>query len=460
MVGSTVDGEAVVLAALLHDIGKFWQRTGRGVPAGYQGFGPADVGGHGAHARWSASCYEQVVPPAWRQGGHVVLYHHRPTSYAAKVLAVADHLAASEREDQDAEGDPRSARVLSVFGRIRLSDLPPGTDSAFPLEPLRLAHEVIYPRADQPPATTGEHAQLWDAFFAEASGLGRLESFPTYLTALLALLEKYTWCVPSAAYRSRPDVSLYDHARMTAALAGCLWHDGTEESVLDALRGDLGKGSSAADVHRFTLVGGDISGVQRFLYTIASRGAARTLRGRSLFLQLLGEAAADFVLRALDLPVTNLLYIGGAKFYILAPAGALDSLEELKRRLADVFLDIADGEIYLAVAGVPLSAADVASHFDKAWAAVSESLHRAKSHRLSEVARTHYARIFEPGGTGGPVSAGDACDVCGRDLETDETATVRAGVLRCMHCAGAARPNLVPLKICVVCHAEVSDGVR
>ena len=32
-------------------------------------------------------------------------------------------------------------------------------------------------------------------------------------------MQTYTWCIPSAYYQSVPDVSLYDHSRMTAALA-------------------------------------------------------------------------------------------------------------------------------------------------------------------------------------------------------------------------------------------------
>ncbi len=47
----------------------------------------------------------------------------------------------------------------------------------------------------------------------------------------------------------------------------------------------------------FSLVGGDIPGIQRTIYTITSKGAAKGLRGRSAFIQLLGDAVVRRVLQ-------------------------------------------------------------------------------------------------------------------------------------------------------------------
>ncbi|MBM4425645.1 MAG: hypothetical protein FJ031_00255 [Chloroflexi bacterium] len=44
------------------------------------------------------------------------------------------------------------------------------------------------------------------------------------------------------------------------------------------------------------LIGDDISGIQKFIYTITSKKAAQTLRGRSFYLQLLTEVVMGFVL--------------------------------------------------------------------------------------------------------------------------------------------------------------------
>jgi CRISPR-associated protein Csm1 len=459
VIDTSIDGQSVVLAALLHDIGKFWQRTCAPSPPSYAAFTRDDYGAHGAHAKWSAACYEQIVPLPWRRGAHDVLTHHRPQNYSAKILALADHLAASEREDQDTDdASPQSARLISVFSRIYRDEGASSPVATHRLVPLTLDGETVFPGANHPPATPSEYGQLWNSFLAEAAPLVAMESFPVFLTTLLALLEKYTWCVPSAAFRSRPDVSLYDHARVTAALAVCLWQAAPPEPDLDALLADWQRRTEISCQKRFALIAGDLSGVQRFLYRLASRGAARTLRGRSLFLQLLSEAAASDVLRSLDLPASNLIYVGGAKFYILAPAAAIVRLAEIRSRLARILLAVADGDLYLALGATALSAFDLVNRLPEAWGEVGARVAEAKARRWAEIVATDYAQLFDPRGTGGPVSAGEVCDVCGQEFGDSEEGWITDGVLRCRRCRGKS-VVVAPLKICAICRAEIGEGV-
>ena len=50
------------LAALLHDIGKFWQGVGEPHDSRYNHLTPEDYGKHGAHAKWSASFVVNYLP--------------------------------------------------------------------------------------------------------------------------------------------------------------------------------------------------------------------------------------------------------------------------------------------------------------------------------------------------------------------------------------------------------------
>ncbi|MCY4390049.1 MAG: hypothetical protein OXC18_23370 [Desulfurellaceae bacterium] len=121
----------------------------------------------------------------------------------------------------------------------------------------------------------------------------------------------------SAASKSHPDISLYDHARSVAAIASCLHEADSAENP-------------------FLFIQGDISGIQSFLYKLASpaeeggtKNMAKRLRGRSLFLVLLAEPVGRYYLCKLNLPPTNLLYCGGGHFSILAP-----HTNEVKTKLA------------------------------------------------------------------------------------------------------------------------------
>ena len=114
--------------------------------------------------------------------------------------------------------------------------------------------------------------------------LERLESELTYIPGTLP--DQY--------------VSLYDQAKMCAAVSSCI----------------LGTMTSKEP---FLIYSMDFSGIQDFLYTINSKGALKTLRARSFYLELLMENIIDDLLDKLELTRANLIYSGGGHCYLLLP---------------------------------------------------------------------------------------------------------------------------------------------
>jgi len=404
------------LAGLLHDVGKFAQR------AGWRKGKHAEVGGEFA---------QEHVPPQWHEGLYPIMGHHdRPLQgYETKVVALADRLSAGERKDE-AEEQPQ--QLLSVFCQLETRS-PDGTyqrtpvSSYWPLAPLALSRDVLFPGPEAPVQDMEKgYAELWRGFEADAERLkqahmeeGRLS---VYLENLLLIMQRYTWCVPSAYYRSLPDVSLYDHSRMTAALAACLM--GTSEDVLDTLLGGPHQEAPAA-----LLVGGDISGVQSFLYTITAQGATSALRGRSFYLQLLTEAVARFVLRRLDLPIANLIYQGGGAFYLLARAGDEQRFQEIQREISHVLLAHHRGDLYVGLAGELLQAADFYDgRISDRWQDLARRLRAIKQCRFAELG-DGMADLFRPQGDGG--NEARQCQVCGQEHAGTEE---HDGVRKCPPC--------------------------
>lgn len=393
------------LAGLLHDVGKFSQRAGVEPDAASQAFGPEDHGRHGAHAKWSISFIHAAVPERWRAGLAPVLYHHRPQDRLSKVVALADRLSAAEREGS---GESQDRQLMPIFCRLGAEgERPP--PSAWPLAPLRLEDEVVFPGPPLgPKAEEQAYRALWEAFEAAARDLPDGD-LPAYVEGLLYLLQRYTWCVPGAFYRSVPDVSLYDHSRTTAALAACLL-DLDGPTLDDLLAG------RRQEQPLTLLVGGDLSGVQDFIYTITARGAAKGLRGRSFYLQLLTEAVARFLLRGLGLPVTNLVYAGGGHFFLLAPLEAGPKLAELQAEVSRKLLEHHGGDLYLALGWVQVAARDFDREgFGQQWQAVVRAMNSAKRQRFVEL---HDAALLETG-VFGPLGAGGGeegeCQVCHYD---------------------------------------------
>lgn len=125
------------------------------------------------------------------------------------------------------------------------------------------------------------------------------------------------WCLPSDTQEVFPEVSLFDDLRTTSAIASCLY-------LYHLSKGSLNeKAVKGSNDERFLLVAGDMSGIQNYIFDIATTGIggiARRLRARSLYVQLCSEVASHLVLRklGLNIPIHTLMNSGG-HFYLLLP---------------------------------------------------------------------------------------------------------------------------------------------
>lgn len=373
------------LSGLLHDIGKFWQRAEkRGVHDAYRGFDRTDYGANGAHATFSAAFVEQFVPASFRQVGTSILFHHNPQDEHARRLALADRLAAANERQKSPDQHPKA--LISVFSTIGTTH----TERHYvPLHSLELGSEALFPTKNAI-AGQNEYQTLWEEFTQQAQQLFNETDLVTYVEALQGLMQRYCWSIPSAYYGSEPDISLYDHSRVTAALAACL--TGIDDVTLVRLLKDRDKTPIA------TFIEGDISGIQRFIYTIPANGAARQLRARSLYLQLLTDAIARFILRQFGMPPTNLIYSGGGRFYLLLPAHT--DLQPVREQLDELLLKHHDGDLYLALGQTELAAQDfMPERFQQKWGEVGQSTAQNKRRRFGQMPSPDiFDRVFEPRG--------------------------------------------------------------
>ncbi len=432
-----MDPKQAALAGLLHDIGKFWQRAEgeykQTYPPGFEGlFGPVRDDPDSVHAVWSAAWLDRFVPIGMRGELDDVLYHHQPQSPGARLLALADRLAAGESR---ASGEKHPRYLRSVFSQILEMD----TETYLPLQPLQLDNIFARPADSDEMRRNlrGDYAALWQSFTADSAHLAGITDMDTLLTEIYCLLERYTWSIPTTYYLSARDISLFDHSRVTAAIAACLaaLDDSTITSLLDAANA----GSPDEQTPVAHLLEGDISGVQSFIYTITARGATSALRGRSFYLQMLTEAIAHYVLNQLALPLSNLIYAGGGHFYMVVPASAINELARIRRELGALLLEAHNGELYVVLGSAALTCADFeVDAFHSKWREASQSVNAAKRRRYGDMSLDILTDVvFEPHGHGGNQESD--CQVChheGADVrihQKDETDT--APVYKCALCA-------------------------
>jgi CRISPR-associated protein Csm1 len=337
-------------------------------------------------------------------------------------VRLADRLVAGGDEGQSR---PQPHALLSVFCQIGEDPARRPQKAYLSLRPLALDEATLFPSAGVR-GDAAAYAPLWQGLQGEAAKLHGQADAETYIESLYHVLRRYTWCVPSGA----DGVSLFDHSRVRAALAACLADLGEAEIE------NLLQHSNDTSRPLAYLVKGDVSGVQRFIYTLTSKGVAKGLRGRSFYLQLLNEAIARYLLREMELPITNLIYVGGGHFYLLVPPGEGERLARIRQALEDLLLKHHDGALYLALGHAELRAADFfqAREFSARWREAGGSVAEAKRRRFA-----HVPDLFEPRGHGGNEET--ECQVCHaerRDITRDEEEVRKCALCRSFEDLGGA----------------------
>ena len=156
--------------------------------------------------------------------------------------------------------------------------------------------------------------------FGIKEGLSGIDFTGDYINSLFEICEAYLSYVPSSTYlKEVSDISLYDHGKLTAAFATCIFlylKDKGRENYKEEL---FFNSESFYKEKAFSMFSCDISGIQQFIYNITSKGALRALRARSFYLEVFLENLVDEILSAFSLYRTNLIYTGGGHTYMLLP---------------------------------------------------------------------------------------------------------------------------------------------
>jgi len=351
------------LAGLLHDVGQFGQRAGK---SGEH----TEIG-----AGWIRGIQEMFPRAIWEDLAGAVAEHHSqsPRRRVVKVVRLADWLAASERDTGTAPcTEPSTTPLVPILARLELTGASPEEPWGFGLNTLNL--DSPFPQRGLGAVDTSHYADLWAQFEDEINTLktAGATTGEQHFTSLLSLLHKYLTFVPSATLgeesagaeeRTLPNVSLYDHLKVTAAIAACL-ERGLSDDQLDLL---LRRDEAVWQQPVAVMARGDLSGIQGFIYRITRpagdatfRGVAKRLRGRSFYLALLGDAAGDWLIRRLGLPSANLLFCGGGRFDLLIPVDghSQQELAECLKELECWLFDTFNGELGIQFATQEVTPSD------------------------------------------------------------------------------------------------------
>ncbi len=395
--------QKIYLAALLHDIGKFYQRASNN--RNQEGNNLSNQSRNienlicpsynnklsHLHSVWTNEFFEkfetkfgqvkdaELKVNKWTNDNfkqdniaNLASNHHLPQSDFQKIIQIADWWSAgidrgdSSNEDDDINlkhslkfNDFRDVPLFSIFNQIMIWDKEHvgNPNIAFPLTELQIDKNKIFPneiKQDDISKLQNQYAELWKKFETDFEKLPT-GSFESFESSLLHLLRKYTWAIPSNTM-DMANVSLFDHLKTTAAIADCLYLAKNDEQYSEAFNFDGKYGSVNAGYYPVMLVGVDLSGIQSFIYDIASSKAAKSLKGRSFYLQLLAEAMLNKFKtnENINAKSAHVLYASGGKFYLLLPntQTVKNAIEEIKKEVERELWSLHKGKISINIDSV------------------------------------------------------------------------------------------------------------
>lgn len=325
-----MDNELKILlvSALLHDIGKFAQRAKRPHSREMSGEYLTDYKGKPGHWHTLYTDYfiEKDLPlPGDLEKSRSLIAriasaHHRPdeNSLPEMCISIADRLSSGADRIKDESSASatgfRESRLVSVFDQIELANhrfQSPG-QWFHELTPLQSDNDAIFPKSGEPRGRPEDYQTLFDQFI-DTLGILERSSDRFFIDGLISILEKFTWCIPSSAYKTTPDISLFDHAVSTAGIAQALY----------LFHRDAGAAPRWSDEdQKFILMGGDLSGIQNYIFRISKtggKGVSKIFRARSFYLQALTASVLIAIRQRLGVHRVCGLTESGGKFILLLP---------------------------------------------------------------------------------------------------------------------------------------------
>ncbi len=373
----------IALAGLLHDIGKFAQGS-IDIPKQYANdnagqYQPFYNNRHThIHALYTAAFIEQFADKlpkqlnkaGWGDGDsfiNLAAGHHKPETAMQWLVTQADRISSGLDRATFDDGEKiafqnfKKTRLLPLFeglGVDRMADYEQRSDFQYryPLAPL--SSGSVFPLRQTEKSLQGEAAREYQILFDSfANQLGKLQHQDTdielWINHLDSLLLTCTAMIPAARVGDViHDVSLYDHARTTAAFASALYAYHRENDSLNE------KAIRDSSPDKFLLVTGDFYGIQDFIFSAGGemkKFRSKILRGRSFAVSLFSELAADMLCRELGLSFLSVVFNAAGKFTLLAhnTESSRKIVATVEEKINDWLFDVSCGQASLGIAMTP-----------------------------------------------------------------------------------------------------------
>ncbi|HHU56231.1 MAG TPA: type III-A CRISPR-associated protein Cas10/Csm1, partial [Acholeplasmataceae bacterium] len=302
------------LAALLHDIGKFYQRTGEKIDKTfYESF--MKNNGY-KHAAFTAQFIDKFLDEKFGSLLVPSADHHISVDGIVKkadIIASGHDRRSEEALEEEQSNHYITGRMYSIFSI--LYDLE-NNERKY----INLGKQIDYFPSDVKDTDDIEKSkELYRSLFREFADKVKSINAKEYRELhqyLYPLIKEYTTTIPSSTYNvDTPTISLYDHLKLTAAIANCLNKPNLNQEK------------------PFMIVEYDMSGIQSYIYKITEGSntkpqVAKSLRTRSFYLNILCDFITYAIANEFNVTYENILYTSGGRGQVLIP-NTIDIEEKL-----------------------------------------------------------------------------------------------------------------------------------
>lgn len=172
-------------------------------------------------------------------------------------------------------------------------------------------------------------------------------------------------------------------------------------------------------------VGGDLSGIQKFIYNITSKRAMVSLKGRSQYLKEYTQTVCEEILDIPELADTSMsrdemrIYCSGGKFYLQVPdsPSIRISIDEIRAKTEKELWDEHKGQLSINIAYVPfcyegtnVKVGDEKGSIGILWNHISKKFNDLKNQKFKHLLIDQYQDFFEVQKVGGDVKV---CQITG-----------------------------------------------
>lgn len=411
----------IAFAGLMHDIGKFYQRTKSvsDLTEEEKRLTPMSVHGYNTHLHsgYTSRFFHKYLRINNEYEMLTSSHHLKELDEFSNIIRKADQIASSiDRKDEESDteeknevGSFQTVRLSSIFNEVNF-----GKTKEAGIFELNTFSNIGFPQVDfdakNKIESVQEYKDLFEEFVDEINKDINLEGkVDKYcFDKFYSLLFEYATLIPASTYEgNKTYVSLFDHLKLTSAIASTL--------ALNDMNDDS-----------FMMFEFDVSGIQKFIFKVTEgkdtkRDIAKSLRGRSFLVSAITNIITYSYLNEFGLTQSNIIFNTGGGALLLLPncSDFKNKIIKISKMISNSLFQKFGTDLSYVYASVKCNSEELETFKTDKAIKLKALLEEEKSKKFNSILEEHFFyqnsdknHVCKMCGTNLVSHEGESCDIC------------------------------------------------